>query len=134
MRLPIDDFLPNISASLQNHANLIVSAAPGAGKTTRVPVELSANTQKQVWVLQPRRIAAISAANRIAEEQGWSLGQEVGYQVRFDSKSSATTKILFLTEALLLRKLKSDPELSSVGVVVLDEFHERSLHVDLGLT
>lgn len=133
MRLPIDSFLPKISESLLSHNNLIISAAPGAGKTTRVPVELSRHTEKQVWVLEPRRIAAVSAANRIAEEQNWDLGQEVGYQVRFDSKSSATTKILFLTEALLLRKLKSDPELASVGVVVLDEFHERSLHVDLAL-
>jgi ATP-dependent helicase HrpB len=133
MRLPIDSFLPQISKSLLGHSNLIISAAPGAGKTTRVPVELSRQTEKQVWVLEPRRIAAVSAANRIADEQGWALGQEVGYQVRFDSKSSASTKILFLTEALLLRKLKADPELASVGVVVLDEFHERSLHVDLAL-
>ncbi len=133
MHLPIDGFLPKISESLLSHNNLIISAAPGAGKTTRVPVELSRNTAKQVWVLEPRRIAAVSAASRIAEEQGWELGQEVGYQVRFDSKFSASTKILFLTEALLLRKLKADAELTSVGVIVLDEFHERSLHVDLAL-
>ncbi len=133
MHLPIDDFLSQIQQSLEQHPNLIISAAPGAGKTTRVPVELSRNATKKIWVLEPRRIAAVSAANRIAEEQGWTLGNEVGYQVRFDSKSSPSTKILFLTEALLLRKLKSDPDLSSVGVVVLDEFHERSLHVDLAL-
>ncbi len=133
MHLHIDSFLSKISESLLSHNNLIISAAPGAGKTTRVPVELSRHTTKQVWVLEPRRIAAVSAASRIAEEQGWELGQEVGYQVRFDSKFSASTKILFLTEALLLRKLKSDPDLASVGVIVLDEFHERSLHVDLAL-
>lgn len=133
MRLPIDDFLPKISASLKQHPNVVISAAPGAGKTTRVPVELARHSQKQVWVLEPRRIAAVSAAHRISEENNWSVGNEVGYQVRFDAKMSPTTQILFLTEALLLRKLKSDPELSQVGVVVLDEFHERSLHVDLAL-
>jgi ATP-dependent helicase HrpB len=138
MRLPIDDFLPRITESLKSHPNLIISASPGAGKTTRVPVELSRHfikqtDKKQIWVLEPRRIAAISAAHRIAEEQGWRVGEEVGYQVRFESQSSSSTRILFLTEALLLRKLRSDPELLSVDAIVLDEFHERSVHVDLAL-
>ncbi len=131
--LPIDSFLPAMATSLKNHNNLIISASPGAGKTTRVPVALSVEVEKQVWILEPRRIAVISSAVRISEENGWTVGQEVGYQVRFENRTSATTKILFLTEALLLRKLKSDPDLTKVSLVILDEFHERSVHVDLAL-
>ncbi len=129
--LPIDAFLPRAVELLSK--NLVVSAAPGAGKTTRLPPALLPRVKGAVWVLEPRRIAAISAAQRIAEENGWELGREVGYQVRFEKKSSAQTRILFLTEALLLRKLIQDPELRDVGCVVLDEFHERSVHVDLAL-
>ncbi len=131
--LPIDPFLPEIGEKLKAHAAVVVSAAPGAGKTTRLPPELLKITDKAVWVLEPRRIAAISASQRIAEEQGCELGREVGYQVRFENRSSPNTRLLFLTEALLLRKLLQDPELKNVGCVVLDEFHERSLHVDLAL-
>lgn len=131
--LPIDEILGTFSAVYKNHSSVILSAAPGAGKTTRIPVEVVQHTSKQVWVLEPRRIAAISAAQRIAEENGWSVGREVGYQVRFENKSSKETRLLFLTEALLLRKLLSDPDLTDVGCVILDEFHERSVHVDLAL-
>ena len=131
--LPIDDALPTLRETIRQHSALVVSAAPGAGKTTRLPPELMGITDKAVWVLEPRRIAAIAASQRIADENGWKLGQEVGYQVRFENRSSKQTRLLFLTEALLMRKLLSDPELSGVGCVVLDEFHERSLHVDLAL-
>ena len=131
--LPIDAQIPELVEQIKNHASLIVCASPGAGKTTRLPPALCTLSEKKVWVLEPRRIAAISAASRISEENNWELGREVGYQVRFENKSSRETKLLFLTEALLLRKLVQDPELSEVGCVVLDEFHERSLHVDLAL-
>lgn len=131
--LPIDPLLPEIRETLARHSALIVSAAPGAGKTTRLPPEILKLTDKAVWVLEPRRIAALSASQRIAEENGWTLGKEVGYQVRYDNRSSRGTRLLFLTEALLLRKLLRDPELQEVGCVVLDEFHERSLDVDLAL-
>lgn len=131
--LPIDGAIPGLLDLLQKTNSLIVSAAPGAGKTTRLPPELLKTTNKAVWVLEPRRIAAISASQRIAEENGWTLGKEVGYQVRFENKSSRDTRLLFLTEALLMRKLLRDPDLKEVGCVVLDEFHERSLHVDLAL-
>jgi ATP-dependent helicase HrpB len=131
--LPIDQFLPELLSTLRKQPSLVLSAAPGAGKTTRLPPRLLEITDKAVWVLEPRRIAAISASQRIAEENGWELGREVGYQVRFENRSSRTTRLLFLTEALLLRKLLQDPELKDVGCVVLDEFHERSLHVDLAL-
>ena len=131
--LPIDPALPSLVATLEKNSSLVVSAAPGAGKTTRLPPEILKATKGAVWVLEPRRIAAISAAQRIAEENGWKLGEEVGYQVRFENRSGPRTRLLFLTEALLLRKLLRDPELKGVGCVVLDEFHERSLHVDLAL-
>ncbi|NUM88905.1 MAG: ATP-dependent RNA helicase, partial [Bdellovibrionales bacterium] len=111
----------------------MVSASPGAGKTTRLPPALLSAVEGAVWVLEPRKIAATSASQRIAEENGWELGQEVGYQVRFDRRFGASTRLLFLTEAILLRKLLQDPELRGVGCVVLDEFHERSIHVDLAL-
>lgn len=131
--LPIDSAIPEILEKIRANDSLVLSAAPGAGKTTRLPPELLKITDKQVWVLEPRRIAAIASSQRIAEENGWELGREVGYQVRFDNKSSRDTRLLFLTEALLLRKLLTNPELQGVGCVVLDEFHERSLHVDLAL-
>lgn len=134
--LPIDDKIQGILQLLKDSSSLVLSAAPGAGKTTRLPpalVNLTANSHQQVWVLEPRRMAAIAAAHRIAEEQNWKVGQEVGYQVRFENKTSPSTKLVFLTEALLARKILQDPDLKNVGVIVLDEFHERSIHVDLAL-
>jgi len=131
--LPIDDFLEEALKSIQSHGNLVVTAAPGAGKTTRLPAYFSEHAKGKVLVLEPRRMAAIAAAYRVAEEQNWNLGDEVGYQVRFANKTSGKTKLVFLTEALLSRKLAQDPELAGVEYVILDEFHERSLHVDLAL-
>ncbi len=131
--LPIDDFLLQALESLKKLQNIIITAAPGAGKTTRLPAYLAKNATGKVLVLEPRRMAAIAAAYRVSEEQAWPLGEDVGYQVRFANKTSAKTKLIFLTEALLARKLAQDPELQGVEYVVLDEFHERSLHVDLAL-
>ncbi len=131
--LPIDAQLDSILASLKSHRNLVLSAAPGAGKTTRLPPRLLELTSKKILVLEPRRIAAVAAASRIADEQNWKLGGEVGYQIRFDANFSSQTRLIFLTEALLNRKIIADPDLADVGMVVLDEFHERSQHVDLAL-
>lgn len=133
MPLPMDEFLSPALESLKTHQNIVITAAPGAGKTTRLPAYLARHARGKVLVLEPRRMAAIAAAHRVAEEQGWNLGTEVGYQVRFANKTSPATKLVFLTEALLSRKLAQDPELQGVEYVVLDEFHERSLHVDLAL-
>jgi ATP-dependent helicase HrpB len=133
LALPIDDFLPDITKALASSNNLVVTAAPGAGKTTRLPPALLHFLSGKILVLEPRRMAAIAAAHRIAEENGWTLGQEVGYQVRFGNKTSKQTRLIFMTEALLARQMISDPELEGVDAVVLDEFHERSLHVDLAL-
>jgi len=137
MELPIDAHLEEIGRLLGRHGSLVLVAEPGAGKTTRVPPALVAQglagERGQVVVLQPRRIAARTAAQRIAEEHGDALGGFAGYQVRFDSKLSARTRVRVITEGILTRELQQDPELRGVSVVVLDEFHERSLHADLAL-
>lgn len=106
-------------------------APPGSGKTTRVPPALVGDGP--VFLLQPRRVAARSIARRIAEEQGWTLGGEVGWQVRFERRFGKDTRLLVATEGVLTRRLQSDPLLSGFRTIVLDEFHERSLHADLAL-
>lgn len=131
--LPIDDFLPEILKQILAKKNLVITAAPGAGKTTRLPPALLAALPGKILVLEPRRMAAIAAVNRIAEENNWTVGKEVGYQVRFINKTSSDTRLIFMTEALLARKMIHDVELKTIDVVILDEFHERSLYVDLTL-
>lgn len=131
--LPVDSLLPEIVASLRRTPNLVIEAPPGAGKTTRVPPALLNAGFGEVLVLQPRRIAARLAARRVASEMGESLGETVGYQVRFEQFCGPKTRLRFLTEGVLTRRLLSDPELKGVGVVVLDEFHERHLEGDLAL-
>lgn len=133
INLPIDDFIPAIKEKMKLSGNLVITAAPGAGKTTRLPPALLDVVAKKIIVLEPRRMAAIAASHRIAEEQGWQIGQEIGYQVRFANKTTSKTRLVFMTEALLARQMIDDPELSDVDLVILDEFHERSLHVDLAL-
>ena len=110
---------------------MVVTAAPGAGKTTRVPPALVADGP--VLVLQPRRVAARAIARRIAEEQGWTLGREVGWHVRFERNFSAATSLLVATEGILTARLQQDPMASAWRTIVIDEFHERSLHADVGL-
>ncbi len=134
--LPIDALLPEIVASLRATPNLVIEAPPGTGKTTRVPAALLAaglTGAGEVWVLEPRRLAARLAAQRVAEELGERIGATVGYQVRFEDVSSQRTRLRFLTEGVLTRRLLSDPQLKHVGAVVLDEFHERHLQADLAL-
>ena len=131
LHLPVDDILPDLCAALQTCSNALVCAPPGSGKTTRVAPELLRQLQGKVILLQPRRIAVRSSASRIAQEVGCKLGDQVGYRVRFESKVSANTRLEVLTEGLLTRQVQSDPFLEGVSAVVLDEFHERSLHSDL---
>ena len=133
MRLPIDDLLPAIIESLRHHPNLVIEAPPGAGKTTRVPPAVLTLTNGEVLVLEPRRLAARLAARRLAQERGERVGGTVGYQVRFEEISSAKTRLRFLTEGILARRLISDPRLTGVDFVILDEFHERHLETDLAL-
>lgn len=132
MQLPIDPHLPNIAELLEHKQNILVQSSPGSGKTTRIPPYLI-KKYKKILVIEPRRIAAIYAASRIAEENNWELGKEVGYEVRFDSKSSYNTLILFLTEALLAKMIISDPDLKGIDLIVFDEFHERSHWTDLAI-
>ncbi|HYT77174.1 MAG TPA: DEAD/DEAH box helicase, partial [Vicinamibacterales bacterium] len=118
-------------AAVRGRRALIVSAAPGAGKTSRVPPALAVDGP--VVVLQPRRVAARSMARRIAAEQGWTIGDEVGWHVRFERTFSGGTRVLFATEGILTARLQQDPLLGAFHTIVLDEFHERSIHADLGL-
>ncbi len=131
--MPIDGQLPSICESLGRSPNLVIEAPPGAGKTTRVPPALLDRVRGQVLVLEPRRLAARLAARRVAQELGEKPGETVGYQVRFEEVASQRTRIRFLTEGILTRRLISDPLLSGVDAVVLDEFHERHLETDLAL-
>jgi len=131
--LPIDQYLPEITNKLKTGSSVVLTAAPGAGKTTRVPPGLMSLAKKKIAVLEPRRIAAVAAALRIADENQWKLGQEVGFEVRFDRNISQNTKIVFLTEALLLRKMSADRTLSEFDLIILDEFHERSIYTDVAL-
>src|SRR3954452_117627 len=135
--LPIDRSLPQILQELRRHRALVIVAEPGAGKTTRVPPaiveagDLLSAKHPNLMMLQPRRVAARAAAERIADERGWSLGREVGYHVRFDRKLTDATRLRVVTEGILTRQLLDDPFLEGIGCVVLDEFHERSIHTDL---
>jgi len=131
--LPIDSQIDAIVDAVKSHQNVILTATPGAGKTTRLPPALLNAVSGKILVLQPRRMAAVAAASRVSEETGWRLGGEVGYQVRFESRISRETRLSFVTDALALRQLVSDPELSGVSLVVIDEFHERNLNQDLML-
>lgn len=131
--LPIDPLIPEILAALRESNCVVLEAPPGAGKTTRVPPALLDAGYSETLVLEPRRIAARMAARRVAEEWGEAVGQTVGYQVRLEQAASVVTKLRFLTEGVLTRRLLADPELSGVACVVLDEFHERHLEGDLAL-
>ena len=129
--LPIDPHLNDIVATVRARRAAVVTAAPGAGKTTRVAPALTVDGP--VILLQPRRLAARAIARRIAEEQGWTIGSEVGWQVRFERRFGPHTRLLVVTEGILTARLQQDPLLSDFRTVVVDEFHERSLHADLGL-
>ena len=133
MRLPIDSLVPEILDHLRSTNNLVLEAPPGAGKTTRVPPALLGLSDREVLVLEPRRLAARLAARFVAAELGESVGGTVGYQVRFEDVSGPRTRLRFLTEGVLTRRLLSDATLDRAAVVVLDEFHERHLEGDLAL-
>ncbi len=136
LSLPIDDVIPAVQQALRVGTSLLLLAPPGSGKTTRVPpalLPLLGERGGEVVVLEPRRLAARAAAARVAQELGCELGGLVGYQVRGDARTSAATRIRFVTEGVLVRQLVRDPFLEGVGAVCLDEFHERHLEGDLAL-
>jgi ATP-dependent helicase HrpB len=134
--LPIDSLLPEILASLHDTNRLVIEAPPGAGKTTRIPPALlnaGLVARGEILILEPRRIAARLAARQVAGERGERLGETVGYEVRFEKASGERTRLKYVTEGILMRRLLSDPQLKGVSVVILDEFHERHLEADLAL-
>lgn len=137
MAFVVDGVIPQLLAALRQHSAVVLHAPPGTGKTTRVPPALMHALADQaaptVIVLEPRRLAARLAATWVARQEGCELGERVGYQVRFESRCGEKTRLLFVTEALLVRRMLSDPCLAQVGAVILDEFHERHLSTDLAL-
>jgi ATP-dependent helicase HrpB len=133
--LPIDDALPALRAAIAARGMAVLQAPPGAGKTTRVPLDLLAAglVRGRIVMLEPRRLAARAAAERMAETLGEAVGETVGYRIRGEAKVGRATRIEVVTEGILTRMIQSDPELSGVGALIFDEFHERSLNADLGL-
>jgi ATP-dependent helicase HrpB len=129
--LPIDPLLPEILKCIVANNITLLQAEPGAGKTTRVPAAAVKTGLGPVLVLEPRRLAARMAARRVADELGETLGETVGYRVRFEEVGGAKTKLWYLTEGVLTRRLLSDGDLREARLVVLDEFHERHLETDL---
>ena len=133
---PIAPLLPAIGTSLATHPRLVLEAPPGAGKTTQVPLALldaSWLAGRRIVMLEPRRVAARSAAMFMAGQLGEEVGQTVGYRIRFEDRVSARTRIEVVTEGILTRMIQDDPELEGIGALLFDEFHERHLAADLGL-
>lgn len=134
LNFPVEEKLEEIKSALADNKSLVLTAPPGSGKTTCVPATLLDEPWlegKKIIMLEPRRLAARSSASYIASKLGTSVGGLVGYQVRLERKISSSTRLEILTEGLLTQRLISDPELSDVGLVIFDEFHERSLACDL---
>jgi ATP-dependent helicase HrpB len=135
-KLPIDEILPTVRQTICDSVNTVLVAPPGAGKTTRLPLALLGEswlTGKKILMLEPRRLAARTAARHMAVLLGEKVGETVGYRIRLDSCISSKTRIEVITEGILTRLLQNDPGLEDVGMVIFDEFHERSIHADLGL-
>ncbi|MDB6075717.1 MAG: hrpB, partial [Verrucomicrobiaceae bacterium] len=136
--LPIHEIRESLTAALRDPKlpNLLIKAPTGSGKSTQVPkfvLDSGVLGDKRVYVLQPRRIAARMLGQRVAKERGGRLGEEVGYQVRFENVSSKDTRLVYVTEGVFLRLLLEDPDLKKVGCLIIDEFHERHLDGDLCL-
>ena len=134
--LPIDEVLPALRLALAERHEAVLEAPPGAGKTTRVPLALLNEpwlAGQKILMLEPRRLAARAAAERLASELGEKVGETVGYRIRLDSKVGPDTRIEVVTEGILTRRLQHDPALEGVGLLIFDEFHERSLDADLAL-
>ena len=135
-RYSIDDILPELKEAVLKNPSVVLQAPPGAGKTTRVPLvllDVLTPERGRIIVLEPRRIAAVSAARWMARILGQQAGETVGYSIRFDSRVSSSTRIEVVTEGILTRRIQADPGLKGVAMVIFDEFHERSLHADLAL-
>ncbi|MCA8867721.1 MAG: ATP-dependent helicase HrpB [Rhodobacteraceae bacterium] len=135
LKLPIEPAIPALLKALGKQGRAVLHAPPGAGKTTRVPLAMLAAglIKGRILMLEPRRLATRAATERMAETLGQNVGETVGYRIRGDSQVSKTTRIEVVTEGILTRMIQSDPELTGIGAVIFDEFHERSLQADLGL-
>jgi len=135
-KLPIEDILLALKQQLSCHKNAVLVAPPGAGKTTRIPLALLEEAWlagRRILMLEPRRLAARSAARYMSTLLGEQVGETIGYRIRFDTCIGPRTRIEVITEGILTRMLQTDPLLENVGIVIFDEFHERSIHADLGL-
>ncbi|HUL43615.1 MAG TPA: ATP-dependent helicase HrpB [Bacteroidota bacterium] len=136
MNFPIESVLPDLCSTLKAHKSVVLSAEPGAGKTTRVPPALLGESWlagKKIVLLEPRRLAAQRAASYMAQQLGEKVGGTVGYRIRGDQKIGSQTRLEVVTEGILTRIIQDDPALTDIGLVIFDEFHERSIHADLGL-
>ena len=135
--LPVESYLPQINESLKRQRTLLLEAAPGAGKSTRIPLTLMDQDwllDRKILLLEPRRVAAQSLAYFLAEQRGEPLGKSVGLEIREARRVSADSRLIVMTNGVFLRRLQNDPELGNVGAVLFDEFHERQMASDLGLT
>ena len=129
--LPITKVKDSLLKEIQSHQVVVIIAATGSGKTTQVPQFLIESGSHRIAVTQPRRIAAISIATRVAQEMHSPLGKTVGFAVRFQDKTTKDTRIKYMTDGLLLRELLTDPLLTRYSVIILDEAHERTLRTDI---
>ena len=136
MTLPVAEICPALLQALANHHKVLLTAPPGAGKSTYLPLFLLQQPQfagQSIIMLEPRRLAAKSIAGYLAAQLGEVVGETVGYQIRFEQQYSARTRLLIVTEGVLIRKIQQDPALEAVDLLIFDEFHERSLQADLAL-
>src|SRR3990172_130555 len=134
--LPIDEILPTIKETVRAGSSAVLQAPPGSGKTTRAPLallEVIPPEKGRILMLEPRRIAAVSAARWMAKTLGEEIGGTMGYSIRFESRVSEKTRIEVVTEGILIRRIQMDPGLEGVAMVIFDEFHERSLQAALAL-
>ncbi|MEP1266979.1 MAG: DEAD/DEAH box helicase, partial [Marinobacter sp.] len=134
--LPINNIIPDLLNTLESQTTILLQAPPGAGKTTRVPLALMDapwRENRKILMLEPRRLAARSAARYMAGQMGEKPGQTVGYRTRLDTRVTSATVIEVVTEGILTRLIQNDPALEDYAVVIFDEFHERSMQADLGL-
>src|SRR5690606_26424417 len=136
--LPIDDVLPDLLHALRESPRVVLQAPPGAGKTTRVPLAVLDDAPawlgpRRMIMLEPRRLATRAAAAYMARMIGEAVGETVGYRIRHDSRIGPRTRVEIVTEGILTRMLQDDPSLEDVGLIIFDEFHERSIHADTSL-
>jgi ATP-dependent helicase HrpB len=130
--LPVESIIPDLLTALDT-TDVLLSAPPGAGKSTAVPMALLRSTSARILLLQPRRVVVKQLAGYLARQLGEEVGETVGYRIRGEQKISAATRLEIITEGILTRRLQQDPELAGVDIVLFDEFHERSLHSDFSL-